>query len=118
KNVLPRSKKDFPEVSLLDDDNIGFAGNNNQGIKIALNKGYDYIFLHNGDLKLEPTTIEELVALAESDSSVGSVQALVKHWNSPKLVNVSGGVFHISGYAYAKDNGKKISEMKYIMDRR
>ncbi len=111
--VLPRSEKDFPRVILIDDKNTGFAGNNNQGMKIALDQKYDYIFLHNGDLKLEPNAIDELVKLAESDKKIGSVQALVKHWNEPDKVNVSGGVFHIAGYGYARDNWKKIDNQNY-----
>src|SRR5689334_1561269 len=48
--ILPRSQKDLPEVIVADDGvNRGFAGNNNPAIQQALDVGFDYVFLHNGD---------------------------------------------------------------------
>lgn len=108
-NVLPRSEVDLPRVILIDDgENRGFAGGNNIAIKQALDEGHDYVFLHNGDLKLEPRAIEELVAAAEADKQVGSVQSLVLYWHEPDQVNVSGGIFHVAGYGFARDNLVKL----------
>ncbi len=114
KDVLPRSGSDLPETVLLDDPvNRGFAGNNNVAVKQALDEGFDYIFLHNGDLALESRAIEELVNLAESDDSIGSVQSLVTYWDDHEKVNVSGGVFHVAGYGYARDNLKALSDLNH-----
>ncbi|MCR4312310.1 MAG: glycosyltransferase family 2 protein [Candidatus Uhrbacteria bacterium] len=102
--VLPRSGKDLPEVIMIDEPNRGFAANNNVGIRFALEHDFDYVFLHNGDLKLDPRAIDELVALAESSPDIASVQCMVRYWHQPDMVNVSGGVVHIAGYGYARDN--------------
>lgn len=113
RDVLPRSEQDLPKIVLLDDGvNHGFAGGNNIAVRQALDEGYDYIFLHNGDLKLEPRVIEALVEAAEADPSVGSVQSLVLYWHEPDMVNVSGGIFHVAGYGFARDNRKKIDEIQ------
>lgn len=103
-DVLPRSQKDLPEVVLVDEPNRGFSANNNVGIRLALAEGFDYVFLHNGDLKLDAKAIEELVAMAESSTDIASVQALVRYWHQPDVVNVSGGSVHIAGYGFARDN--------------
>lgn len=113
KDILPLSKKNFPEVIMIDDGiNHGFAGGNNIGIKWAIDNGFDYVFLNNGDLKLDPCAIAELVGVMESDDKIGSAQALVRFWKDPRKINVSGGVMHVAGFGYARDNGKLFSEVK------
>ena len=42
--------------------------------------------------------------MAETSETIGSVQALVRYWHEPEIVNVSGGVVHVAGYGYARDN--------------
>ncbi|MFH1712193.1 MAG: glycosyltransferase family 2 protein [Patescibacteria group bacterium] len=111
-NVLPRSGQDLPEVVLIDDGiNHGFAGGNNLGIKWALERDFDYVFLNNGDLKLHPKAISKLVEKAQDDRQVGSVQSMVLYWDDQKKVNVSGGVFHIAGYGYARDNTARLDQI-------
>ena len=106
RDVLPRSQKDLPETIMINEPNRGFAANNNVGIRFALERDFDYVFLHNGDLKLDAHAIEELVTLAETSPDIGSVQALVRYWHQPELTNVTGGVVHVAGYGYARDNGR------------
>ncbi|MBU1126617.1 glycosyltransferase family 2 protein [Patescibacteria group bacterium] len=111
REVLPRSGMDLPRIVLIDDGvNHGFAGGNNVATRQALDEGHDYIFLHNGDLKLEPQAIEALVTSAESDEKIGSVQSLVLYWHQPDTVNVSGGIFHLAGYGFARDNLVKLDQ--------
>jgi GT2 family glycosyltransferase len=113
--VLPRSGKDLPETLLLDDgQNRGFAGNNNLGIQRALDSGAEYIFLHNGDLKVSPDTITEAVAVAEANASIGSVESLVCYWHEPKKVNIAGCAVHVAGYGYAIGNGQQLSDLSVV----
>jgi GT2 family glycosyltransferase len=110
--VLPRQGQDLPACVLLDDgQNRGFAGNNNLGIKYALDHGYDYIFLHNGDLKLGRDSITEMVKLVEADANIGSVQCVIRYWHEPDKLNVTGGSVHVAGYGFATDNGRLLSEV-------
>src|SRR3989338_7761240 len=87
RDVLPRSGRDLPETIMIDEPNRGFAANNNVGIRYALERGYDYVFLHNGDLRLDARAIEEAVEAAERDPRVGSVQCFVRYWHEPERVN-------------------------------
>lgn len=114
REVLPRSEKDLPKIILKDDGvNRGFAGGNNHGMRYAVEHGFDYVFLQNGDLKLHPKAIEEAIELAESDKKIGSAQSLVFYWDDHGKVNVSGGVIHVAGYGYARDNLKSIEDVEY-----
>ncbi len=112
-DVLPRAGKDLPStLHLIDDgENKGFAGGNNQGIRWAQENGYDYVYLNNGDLKLDPSTISRAVEMAESDEKIGAVQSLVLYWHDHEKVNTTGGVIHVGGYGFARDNGKRLSEI-------
>ncbi|MDQ5952612.1 MAG: hypothetical protein QG626_741 [Patescibacteria group bacterium] len=111
-DVLPRSGKDLPETVLLDDgQNRGFAGNNNLAFRYALAHECDHVFLHNGDLRLAPDSMTEAVRVAESVPEIASVQMLVRFWHTPEKVNVSGGMIHIAGYGFARDNGVLLSDI-------
>ena len=113
--ILPRSKRYLPEIIMIDDGvNRGFAGGNNLGIKWAIDNGYDYVFLQNGDLKLDPNAIAEIVKIMELDNNTGSAQSFVNFWNEPEKVNVTGGVMHVAGFGYARDNGSKASEVDRV----
>ena len=53
----------FPEAKLVRSaDNLGFAEANNLGMRYALEKGYDYVYLLNQDAWIEPSTLGTLVA--------------------------------------------------------
>ena len=53
----------FPEAKLVRSaDNLGFAEGNNMGLRHALEKGYDYVYLLNQDAWIEPSTLGTLIA--------------------------------------------------------
>jgi len=49
----------------------------------------------------------------ESDINIGSAQAFVRFWQEPEKVNVTGGMMHVAGFGYARDNGKLFSQVNY-----
>ena len=65
-------RKDYPEVELIvSDQNRGFSAANNTGIKWAIDKDADYIFLLNMDAWIEPDTLGILINIAESNPDYG-----------------------------------------------
>lgn len=114
RDVLPRSGKDLPEIVLLDTGkNEGFCVNNNVGIADSLARGVDYVFMQNGDLYLDARAIEAAVLLAESDATIGAVQSTVYFWHDHDTLNVTGGMLHAAGYGYARDNGKRATDVTH-----
>ena len=93
-------------------ENLGFAEGNNLGINHTILGGAEYVYLLNGDAKLHPDAIMEAVKLAESDTSIGSVQSRVMLWQFPHVVNVTGGMVHFLGFGFARDNGRLWSEIQ------
>ena len=57
----------FPGAKLVRSaDNLGFAEANNHGMRYALEKGYDFVYLLNQDAWIEPSTLGTLVAASEA----------------------------------------------------
>lgn len=53
------------------DNNLGFGGANNVGIKVAIQKGYNYVFLLNQDTWVESGAIESLVKALDEHPEYG-----------------------------------------------
>ena len=74
----------FPEVELVrSEGTLGFGAANNIGLKLALERGYDYVYLLNSDAWLLPDTLEKMLAGAEgalSEEVAGMAQRVVLRW--------------------------------------
>ncbi|MBI2485301.1 glycosyltransferase family 2 protein [Candidatus Uhrbacteria bacterium] len=106
-HIVPRSGRNLPEVIFVEnDENVGFAKGNNQGIRWALDHGYDYVFLLNNDAKLAPTTISEAVRVAEVHPQAGAVQPMILLWNDPTRINTSGNDIHYLGFGITRNLGE------------
>lgn len=65
-------RRRFPELNLMQSGaNLGFAGGNNVGIRYALDKGFDYVWLLNNDTLVEPGSLTELVAKMKREPEIG-----------------------------------------------
>lgn len=73
-NTLAIIKSNYPEVNIFKNNaNLGFAQANNIGIKNALDKGADYVFLLNQDAWIEKNTIKTLIDTFETVPNAGIV---------------------------------------------
>lgn len=79
-------KEKYPSVSLIENqENKGFGGANNQGLKYALENGGEYFFLLNQDAWVEENTIEKLVAIAKENPQYGIVSPIHLNGNGNAL---------------------------------
>ncbi len=82
----------FPPVEVIElAENLGYAGNNNVGIKAALARGADWVFVLNEDSVLAPDCVAELVEVGESDPRIGIVGPMVYHHDEPGVIQSAGG---------------------------
>jgi len=82
----------FPGVQIIElDQNLGYAGNNDVGIKAAMDQGADWVFVLNEDTILAPDCLEKLVAVGESEPAIGIVGPLVYHHDEPEVIQSAGG---------------------------
>lgn len=70
--------------------NLGFAGGNNLGIRLAIGGGADYIWLLNSDTAVTKEALASLVQTAGATERVGAVQSLLFRWGSLRRIDSSG----------------------------
>lgn len=76
-NTLSIIKKEFLDAELIISNiNLGFGKANNVGIKIAMDRGADYIYLLNQDAWVEKDTFLLLINSMESHPSYGIVSPI------------------------------------------
>ena len=71
-------KKLFPQVTLIkNSENLGFASAQNQGIRCAIERNHDYIWILNNDTIIDINALGLLVDSLDSDPSIGAVSPLL-----------------------------------------
>ena len=103
--------QNFPFTKLIvNDTNLGFAGGNNMGIKMALGS---YVFVVNNDTEVTPNLLEILIEPFFHDSKIGVVCPKIKYFEKPEIIQYAGyqkmnpytgRAFSIGGYE--KDIGQ------------
>lgn len=85
-------RAEYPEIEIISlADNLGYAGNNNVGIRAAMAQDADWIFILNEDTILSPNCLELMVALGETNPRIGIVGPLVYHFDEPNVIQSAGG---------------------------
>jgi hypothetical protein len=85
----------FPWATLIvNDDNLGYVGGNNIGIRYALAHGADYVFILNSDTKMTPTCIEELVRIMRDDPRIAIAGAKNLYMQNPAFTWGKYGVLN------------------------
>lgn len=92
---------------IRNEENLGFAGGNNVGIRYALEQGSDYILIVNSDVFFDKNLVNELLKIAESDEKIGVVV--------PKIYFANGFEFHKNRYK-KEELGKVIWYAGGLMD--
>lgn len=69
-------------VLLQTDENLGYAGGNNVGVRLALEDGADLVFIVNPDIRVEPDALELLVDAVLERPSAGILGPRVLHGGS------------------------------------
>jgi len=102
---------EFPHIHLiLSPENLGFAGGNNLGVKVAKGK---YCLFINNDTELEPDFLEPLVERMESSPDIGILSPKIKFHHTPDTIQYAGYTpyhritlrQHLVGFRQ-KDNGQ------------
>lgn len=86
-------RKQLPNIEFIQTGtNLGFAGGNNVGIRYALERGADYVWLLNNDTVVAPDALSALIDVAETDVRVGMVGSKIHFFNTPRLLWYAGAV--------------------------
>jgi len=102
-------KKKFPDIKLIqNDENLGYCGGNNVGIKKA--EG-EFIIILNPDTIVETNWIDELLN-AQKEFGDGLYQPKILSLNEENTIQSTGNMLHLFGFGFARDKGNKVIERK------
>lgn len=81
----------FPDVGMIrNTQNLGYAKGNNVGIKYALDKGADYVFILNSDTTLDENVLHELIKAARSVGNPAILAPKVYYYDRRNVINSMG----------------------------
>lgn len=90
--VLAEVARRHPGVrTIANPANLGYAGGNNVGLRAALAAGADWVLVLNNDARLEPGTIDELMAVATRDPRIAAVGARILRLEQPDRLWMAWG---------------------------
>lgn len=117
--IRPRSGKELPKITILENkENLGFAEGNNVGMRLALERGFDYVYLLNQDTEVSPEFLREAVAEAERVKEAGSVQSFIMLGTERVRLNSLGNSIHYLGFGYASGYQMLLSEGEAEIEKR
>lgn len=114
---VARLQEAKPGIEILQSGgNLGFAGGNNVGIREAMRRGADFIWLLNNDTVVEPTTLQGLLDVAVGRPDVGIVGSVIRDMEEPRNLQAWGGGRVVMPLGYVRHYLKptEISRTSYI----
>jgi GT2 family glycosyltransferase len=85
---VPQWEQKYPRVRFIrSESNLGFAGGNNLGIKVATG---DYLFLANNDTEFTEGLLEQLVGTLDIHPTAGMVSPKIRYYHHPKVLQYAG----------------------------
>ena len=93
------AEHEMPSVSVLRNGrNLGWSGGNNAGIRRALSRGAEYVWILNNDVEVEPDCISRMVRYAEAHPETGVLGPLIYYFE-PRIAcgsRVGGSIWSVS----------------------
>jgi GT2 family glycosyltransferase len=85
-------EEEYPQHTFIfNDENMGFAGGVNTGIRYAIKQNACYILLLGNDVVVDKEFLEPLVVEMEGNPSVAIVGSKVYYYDKPNVINFAGG---------------------------
>jgi GT2 family glycosyltransferase len=89
---VERIRRAHPDVELIENgSNLGFGSGVNVGLRRALERGVDYVWLLNNDTEPHPQALTEMVKKACSNPALGAVGSVMRYLHDPQKIQAWGG---------------------------
>lgn len=93
----------YPLIFIQTDENLGFAGGSNVGIKYILGKdGFKYVWLLNNDTVIDKNALIEMIRLGENNEKIGMVGSKLLYYKKPNTIQALGGSNKIAWNTFGK----------------
>ena len=102
--ILNEYKVNYPQRIEIcaSEENKGFAGGNNIGIRRSIEAGYEYVYLLNQDTVVDSAFLKEAVNEIEGSKSIAGVQSRLMLFTEKEKVNSLGNQIHFLGFGITK----------------
>jgi len=91
--IQSTNRTTVPKLILIENtQNVGFAAGCNQGMKIAIDAGFDYIWLLNNDTVIERDSLSVLVGYLEEVPECHLASPQIRLFDEPKTIWNCGGL--------------------------
>jgi len=103
-------------ILILNEENLGFAKGNNVGIRYALKKSFDYVFLLNNDTVIsQQCFLDETINFMEENKEVGVSVPCIYYYDQPdKIWNCGGKLLPFGWRKYFTSKNICNSKRKYF----
>lgn len=89
---VERIRERFPDQRIVAlAENRGYAGGNNEGIRIALEAGAEAVLLLNNDTRVAPDFLGPLLDTLTKDPEAGAVSGAIMRSDRPEMLDVAFG---------------------------
>jgi len=103
----------YPLIFIQTGENLGYAGGNNIGIKIAMKNNVEYVLILNNDVVVAPDSLDPLVFALNDNSEVGIVGGILLYYDNKNIIQNTGGYINFyTGQVYTKGNLNEISSVR------
>lgn len=92
--------------------NWGFAGGNNIGIKYALQKKADYVWLLNNDAVMDRNALKEMIEITTRNQQLGMIGSKLLDYDNPAILEAAGGGKNIHTFLLGIEGGKRSTDKK------
>lgn len=101
----------IPVISV--DENLGYAGGNNLGIRYALERDADFVWLLNPDTEVRPTTLSRLLECADAHPDAGILGSRILYGSSstPTIWFNGGSLDRRTAATAHHDDGQKDADV-------
>src|SRR5258706_14749448 len=104
-------KREFPKVKIVaTGENLGFAGGNNAGLKLARGK---YLLLLNNDTYVEKDFVKHLLEAFEEIPNLGIAQSKIVLMDEARKLDTCGSFWTSTSFLYYMGNNKDTELLKY-----
>jgi GT2 family glycosyltransferase len=80
--------------------NLGYTGGNNHAMRVAFDRGAEYVWLFNNDAIAETDTLSRLIAACEADPKIGLASPLIREEDNHDAIQFACGLFDLATPVY------------------
>lgn len=109
--LLQQLQEDIQLIKL--NENLGFSGGNNFGMRFAIDDSCEYILLLNNDTVIENNTLSHMVKIINNNNNIGILGCRIHYYSNKDLIWFAGGNL-VKYMGTAKHVVKMQNGLKYV----